>query len=131
MKTRRLIAVLVAALALVNDRWGGTARGASTAAADAGASAYRDGELQSTQPVSLDRAWDASQEALREMEFPLLTKTRDDAEGLLTARTTSDKRVQIKFRKVAEHTTRISVRVGLSGDELLSRTILRKIRSHF
>jgi hypothetical protein len=101
------------------------------AAAGVGTYAYVNGELKGTEAVSLDQAWTASQAAVKDLEFPITTKTKDALQAELTARNSSDKRIQIKLKKVSDKSTEIRIRVGTFGDESMSRLILDKIKSHF
>ncbi len=103
----------------------------AAAAAGVGTYAYVSGELTGSESVSLDRAYSASQAAMKDLEFPVLNKSKDALQAELTARTAADKRILIKLKKVSEGTTEIRIRVGTFGDESLSRMILDKIKSHF
>ncbi|MDX9753276.1 MAG: DUF3568 family protein, partial [bacterium] len=48
--------------------------------------------------------------------------------GRLTARGAEDKKVEINFKREAIHITQLKIRVGLFGDETLSRHVLREIQ---
>jgi hypothetical protein len=100
-------------------------------AAGAGTVAYVAGELKSTENVSLDRAWKATQSAMKELEFAVTQKEKDALEAELTARGAGDKKVKVQLEKKADHVTEIRIRVGTFGDESLSIQILDKIKSRF
>ncbi len=102
----------------------------AAAAAGVGTYAYVNGELKGSEAVSLDQAWDASQAAMKDLEFPITTKSKDELQAELVARTSADKKVTIKLKKVSAETTEIRIRVGTFGDETTSRLILDKIKGH-
>ena len=105
--------------------------GGAVAAAGVGTYAYVNGEMQGTEAVSLDKAWDASQAAMKDLEFTILNKSKDGLQGELTARTAADKRIVIKLKRVTDSATEIRIRVGTFGDESMSQLIRDKIKSHF
>ena len=103
----------------------------AAAAAGVGTYAYVNGELKGSEAVSLDKAWDASQAAMKDLEFPITTKSKDALQAELTARNSADKKIVIALKKVSDGATEIRIRVGTFGDESLSQLILEKIKSHF
>jgi hypothetical protein len=100
------------------------------AAAGAGGYAYVKGEAVSTETVTLDRAWNASLAAMKDLEFPVTSQKKDALQAELTARDASDKKITVSLKKVSEKSTEIHIRVGTFGDESLSRVILDKIKKH-
>ena len=100
------------------------------AAAGAGAAgyAYVNGVLKATEPASLDRVWSASIDAMKDLQYSVTKQAKDALTGNLTARTASDKKIEIELKKVSDNSTEISIRVGTFGDENLSRVILDKIK---
>jgi hypothetical protein len=97
-------------------------------AAGAGTYAYVSGELKTTESASLDRAWSASQGAIKELQFKVTTEQKDALQGRLIARTAADKKVEVNLKKISDNTTEIRIRVGTFGDEDLSQLILQKIK---
>ncbi len=122
---------MAAALAALTAGCAAVLVGGAAAAAGVGTYAYVSGELKGSEAVSLDRAWSASQAAMKDLEFPITNKAKDALQGELTARTAADKRIVVKLKKVSDKTTDIRIRVGTFGDETVSRLILDKIKSHF
>lgn len=98
------------------------------AAAGAGTYAYVSGVLKSTESASLDRTWTAAQGALKELEFPIISRQKDALEAELVARTSSDKKITIKLKKLSDTATEVRIRVGTFGDESMSLAVLEKIR---
>jgi hypothetical protein len=104
---------------------GGAAAGA------AGTVLYVKGELHSTEGVSLDRAWNATQAAIGDMGFTVTAKDKDAVSAELNAITADGKRIKIVLNREADNVTEISIRVGTFGDESMSRLILERIRKRF
>ena len=104
---------------------------AAGAGAGVGTYAYVSGELQATETVTLDKAWDASQAAMKDLSYSITEKQKDALQAKLVARGAGDKRVEVKLEKKSETVTQIGIRVGTFGDETLSRQILATMKSHF
>lgn len=101
------------------------------AAAGAGAVAYVEGELKTTDSVRFDAAWASALAGIAQMQFTVTDKTHDAATGRIVARGAQDRRVEVNLKKVTEETTEIRIRVGSFGDEEVSRQLLEKIRSSY
>lgn len=101
------------------------------AAAGAGTILYVKGELQSTDDVSIDKAWRATILAVDDLGFVVTSKEKDAVSARLTALTADNKEVKITLNRKADKVTQIAIRVGTLGDESLSRLILDKIREHY
>lgn len=101
------------------------------AAGTAGTVLYVKGELHSTEDVSLDRAWDATQAAIKDMGFIVTTEDKDAVSATLVALTADSKKIKIILNRKTDKLTEISIRVGTFGDESMSRLILERIRKRF
>lgn len=99
-------------------------------AAGAGTVAYIRGELDATVSASLDRMDVAANAALQELQFVKVNESRDALAADITARTALDKKISIRLTKTGDTMTRIQIRVGLFGDETVSRTLLDQIRDN-
>lgn len=95
----------------------------SAAAAGAGGYAYVNGEAKSTESASLDKTWRAAQAAMKDLQFSVVGQSKDALEGRLTARNATDKKITIRVKKVSDSLTEMRIRVGVFGDESLSRII--------
>lgn len=104
---------------------------AGGAAAGVGTYSYVTGELKSFEEVPLDRAWSASQQAMADLQFTTTSKAKDAFAGEVIARRASGQKVQVRLKRQSERVTEIKIRVGVFGDEAMSREILRKIKAHF
>jgi hypothetical protein len=103
---------------------------AGAVAAGVGTYAYINGESKENEAASLDRTWNATQAAMKDMQFAVITQAKDAWSGELTARNSADKKITISLKRLSETVTEIRVRVGTFGDEAQSRMILEKIRNH-
>ena len=131
MKTRWLMTVMAAALVILGAGCAAVLVGGAVAGAGVGTYAYVNGELKDTETVPLDKAWNASQAAMKDLEFPIITKTKDALQAEVKARTSGDKKILVKLKKVSDGVTEIRIRVGTFGDETTSQLILNKTKSHF
>jgi hypothetical protein len=130
MKTKVLLAVLMAA-ALPFGSGCALFLVGGAAAAGAGTVAYVNGELEETEGVAYDTAYDATLAAMNDMQYAVVDKSKAGVEAKILARTSGDKKIQITLNKQSASVTEIHIRVGTFGDESLSRQILDKIKSHF
>jgi len=100
-------------------------------AAGAGTVAYVAGELKSTEEVSLNRAWKATQKAMNDLELAITSREKDAFNGQLIARGAGDRKIKVKLKRQSDTLTEIRIRVGILGDEPLSLHILEKIKKRF
>jgi len=122
----RLIALaLLSAFAL-------TASGCLAAAAAAGAGgtvAYMRGDLEATVQAGPRDVAAAAETALNEMGINVLSSSSDDTGGTITARNAQDKKITIEINRLNESASTISIRVGMFGDEALSRAIYERVKA--
>jgi hypothetical protein len=104
---------------------------AAGGAAGAGAAAYVDGELKSTEEVSLNRAWKATERAMRDLNFRVTDKAKDALGAQLKASGAGGKKIQVALKSISKSRTEIGIRVGTFGDESLSVQILDTIKKRF
>jgi hypothetical protein len=128
IRLRALVATcLLAAVVLTSSGCFVLAAGA----AGAGTVAYIRGELDATLNEHYDKVIDASNAALHKLEFAKVNEVKDAFTDVITARTAQDKKVEITITKQAEKITKVSIRIGVFGDEEKSRAILEKINDAF
>jgi hypothetical protein len=102
------------------------------AAAGAGAAGYAwvDGEVKTTEGFSMTQTWDASQAAIKDLQFTVTSQSKDALQGDLEARDASNTAISVKLKYVSNTSTEVRIRVGTFGDENMSRIILNKINNH-
>ena len=96
--------------------------------AGAGTVAYIKGGLQTNLEVPLEKSVEATKNALENLKFIKISEQVDNLTGEIIARTAQDKKITIKLNKVTENTTKISIRVGIFGDQSLSHSLLEEIQ---
>ncbi|MBI1841049.1 MAG: DUF3568 family protein [Verrucomicrobia bacterium] len=102
--------------------------GAGAAAGVAGV-AYANGELKTSLEASLDNAYAAAQAAMKDFQFSIKKTAKDVLYAKVEATTAQDKSVQITLNKTSDKITELRIRVGVFGDESLSRSIHEKIKA--
>lgn len=96
--------------------------------AGAGTVAYIKGELQTNLEASLEKSVEATKLAVDNLKFIKISEQVDSLTGEIIARTAQDKKITIKLNKVTGKTTKISIRVGVFGDQSLSQSLLEEIK---
>jgi len=125
MKIKSLITLLATAIAAVY--LSGCAAVIIGGAAGAGTYAYIRGEMKGNENATLDRTWSATQAAMKDLEFSVMTQQKDALQGRLVARTALDKKIEINLIKISDNLTEVRIRVGTFGDQTLSHTIVQSI----
>ncbi len=96
--------------------------------AGAGTVAYIKGELQTNLEASLEKSIEATRSAVENLKFIKISEEADKLTGEIIARTSQDEKITIQLNKVTENTTKISIRVGMFGDQSLSHSLLEEIK---
>ena len=97
----------------------------------AGTAVYIAGELKSTEEVSLNTAWDATQKAMDDMELNITDKAKDAFDAELSASGAAGKKIKVALKKISNKRTEIRIRIGTFGDKSLSQQILETIKKRF
>jgi len=98
--------------------------------AGAGTVAYVRGDLEAEESKNIDTVYKATQKALSELELNIVKKTKDAMSAVIVARDAQDKKITIKLTATAEDTTKLSVRIGMFGNETKSRRIYEQIKKN-
>lgn len=104
--------------------------GISSDAAAAGIAIYSLGELRSIEQASVDRTWQAAQRAVEDLHYTITSREKDAFGAKLISRGAGDKKIEINLKKLSTETTEVRVRVGIFGDESLSRLVLKRIKKN-
>lgn len=91
-------------------------------AAAAGTYFYMDGQTKGTYNTSLNKAYEASLAACKDLQIPVTAQSKDGADAKVVGKYYSDE-VTISLKLVGDNQTEITVRVGLLGNESASRRI--------
>lgn len=124
---------LFARLALASIALGGLAlpgllSGCTSQGPYTGEYTFLTGNLVTHEAATLDEAWAATQGAVSELQFNVKSQVKDALDAKLVAKQADGDEVEIKLARASERVTRISVRVGIIGDEARSRLIMDKIK---
>jgi len=102
----------------------------AAAGAGAGTIAYMRGDLESVETAKVDALYQATKQALSELEYRITKDAKDAVSAELVARDSQDKKIVVKMEATAEGATSLSIRVGIFGDEQKSRVIYDRIKSN-
>lgn len=103
---------------------------AVVAAAGAGAGVlWVRGAIETNLDRDLDRVYRATQDAVADLQFAKVSERKSGLDAQIIARTALDKKIEIKLEKLGS-ATKVTIRVGVMGDQQLSITILDRIKSH-
>ncbi len=100
------------------------------AGAGAGAVAYVRGQLETTQTRDFERTVRGTQRAIEQLGFAKVSDKKDALLATFVARNAADKKIDIRLENLGKDLTKIRIRIGIFGDEELSRRILDKIREN-
>lgn len=121
----------VAAAVLFSLSLLGGIQGCATAElVDAQTVSFERGDLTATLRGTPQKVTAAAQEALAELGFTDVSSKVTQTEGTATARTAKDKKVAVKVDRQSSSTSRVTIRVGVFGDEQASRDVLSAIMSN-
>ena len=97
-------------------------------AAGAGTLAYVKGELKEQIPASVSETRNAIADAIQRLELKEVKAEADNLSGDYVLKTGRDEKVNIRYEKLKDRLTEVSIRVGIFGDENLSRALLTEIK---
>ncbi len=76
-----------------------------------------------------DRVVDAAKSAMEELDLQMITSTSSKLDGQIEAKTAQGKSVSVTVNREAEGVSKVSIKVGVLGDETISHAILEKTRA--
>lgn len=102
----------------------------ATGVGAAGAVLWYQGELRADLNASPEKIIAASERAFADLKWAKISATASKTDGRAVARTGADEKVDVYVKQKDEKTSEIGIRVGLVGDEKMSRTLLEKIEAY-
>jgi hypothetical protein len=78
---------------------------------------------------NLEQTNKAVNRAIEELKFVRISESKDALLALTVVRNAADQRIEVRQDIVGEKLTRVRIRVGVFGDEKLSRTLLDRIQA--
>lgn len=124
----KIISLLILSLNLIVQGCMLLAAGAG-AGAGAATVSYIKGELQTTYPTTLDKTWEATLAALRDLDVKVVYTERDKISGNIEAKRNDGTKIKITLSQEGMGITLLKIRVGLFGDDTYSRAINSRIAS--
>lgn len=104
---------------------------AVAAGAGAGATvAYMRGDLDTTLNGSFDKAVRAANRTIDQLRLVKVSENKDALQATIIARNAADKKIELHIARMADDATKLKIRVGTFGDDMLQTEILAKIRSN-
>jgi len=97
------------------------------AAGGAGAAAWLSNKLTQEVNAPFDKSIEASKAALKSLKLIVEKETRKDNVAQIMSNYTDGRTIWIDIHNLTPRTSRVEVRVGVSGDEEAARKIMDKI----
>jgi hypothetical protein len=101
---------------------------AGLSVAQLGTAAYANGALKSATIVSADEAVAAAEAAIAGLELSLIRKTVSGRKTLILSEEMGGRNVSIEIIKKTERFCTITIRVGVFGDQAVSRLVLAEVQ---
>lgn len=95
-----------------------------------GTVAYIKGDLEVVEAKDIDVVYDATRRAMRQLGLRMVKERKDLDSGLIVARDAEDEEIKIILRSTQDGGTKLSIRVGLFGDQARSVRIYQKIHDN-
>jgi len=102
---------------------------AVAAGAGAGTYAFVKGDLETMERESVEELYNAALAALEELKIPVITKSQDALVAQIEGRNAEDKKVAIKIEVAENELSKMSIRIGMFGDQEQSKVIYDKIKA--
>lgn len=98
--------------------------------ADAGGMAYYKGELKAELNGTPPEVIQATKRAFQDLIWTKVAARASATDGQAEAKSATGKEIRVTVNQKTPRVSAIGIRVGLMGDEDLSRTLLDKIRAY-
>lgn len=92
--------------------------------------AYVRGDLDTTLSANFDRSVRAAQKAMADLKFAKIVETQDAIQAVLTYRDARDRKIELFVAKETDVSTKLKIRVGTFGEEVLQQEILSRVKSN-
>ncbi|MCC6675634.1 MAG: DUF3568 family protein [Phycisphaerales bacterium] len=95
-----------------------------------GTAVYVNGELEVAYRVPFHKVWEATQNAIADMQFKIVdARIRTETKALLFAEEVTGRSTTIAVTQRTPIVTKVTIRVGLIGDQSISRLIMDRIEA--
>jgi hypothetical protein len=92
--------------------------------------AYVRGDLDMTLSGNFDRSVRAAQRAMADLKFAKIVETQDAIQAVLTYRDARDRKIELFLAKETDVSTKLKIRVGTFGEDMLQQEILSRVKSN-
>jgi hypothetical protein len=96
----------------------------------AGTVAYVKGDLETTLDAGMDKSYAAALKSLEQLQIVPTQKLKDSLSAEIIARRSDDTKITVKLTRVDDKLTKLSIRVGVFGDQAQSTTIYERIKQN-
>lgn len=96
----------------------------------AGTVAYVKGDLETTLDAGMDRSYAAALKALDQLQIVPTQKLKDSLSAEIIARRSDDTKITVALTRVDDKITKMSIRVGVFGDQAQSTTIYERVKQN-
>jgi hypothetical protein len=132
MQIQRLVLTLtLCALLIITSGCAVLIAGAAGAGAGVGIYRYIEGDLKRDYMGSLPTVWNATLEALEDLNIPTNIEQEDESGGLIKGIMHDGTKVSVRLKMISDNQIEVGVRVGLFGDREYSELVQKKITSRF
>jgi hypothetical protein len=125
-----IIALVLVLLAGVAAFSAGCATDATITNTGAGVVIYKEGTLETTLNHGLDQVTKAAEAAIGNLKFAKISEKSASNSVVLIARGAEQRRIEIKLASVTDNSVKLSIRVGVFGEEKSSHTVLEAIKDN-
>lgn len=94
-----------------------------------GTSAFINGELDAAQIASLETVYKAGLDALGDLQFPITSSRLNKSSAGITSKEINGRAIRIELNAKSPIVTKINIRVGILGDQAISRLLLAEIQA--
>jgi hypothetical protein len=103
---------------------------AAVGAGAVGSVVYIKGDLEAVEGKDIDTVYAATKKAVKQLGLKVTKDDKGFSSVEIIARDTEDRKTTIRLKSTSAETTKVSIRVGLLGNELRSSFIYQKIHDN-
>ncbi|MCM8535776.1 MAG: DUF3568 domain-containing protein [Lentisphaeraceae bacterium] len=91
---------------------------------------YQYGKLEGVLSKDLKKSTDAAKKTVKALEFMQKDFRKDAFNSIFILKNAKNQEIEINLSKLTKDKTKVSIKVGLIGDEFLSQQILEDLKSN-
>jgi len=102
---------------------------AAVPAVQAGTEAFVRGDLESAQIATMEQMYIATEQALNDLEFRIISQRLGKSTAYIKAKELGGRPINVDFERRTPQVTKTTIRVGVWGDQAISRLVLGEIQA--